>query len=103
VDEAYDITTEILKKSDSTQKRIHAYYVLVNNIILARYYVDKGYYPIATTLTEEALSQIQNMHSTAYLPAIMRLYEKLKDSSYGKSVEVAELGLRLLFVQDPSL
>jgi hypothetical protein len=102
-DEAYTISDEIFQKSDPAQKRRHAYHTLDNYIILAQYYLDKGYYEIATTQTENALSQMEEMNSLVHLPTIMSLYGQLTESSYRNSVKVAELGLHLLFVQYPWL
>ena len=102
-EEAYKISDEILQKSDHTLKRRHAYHTLDHYIILSQYYLDKGYHPMATTQIEMALSQMEEMNSLVHLPMIVHLYEQLTESSYGKSVEVAELGLHLLFVQYPWL
>jgi tetratricopeptide (TPR) repeat protein len=103
VDEAYDVNTEMIQQSDPEQKRFHAYHVLDSTIVQSIYYMDKSYFPIATTLAQDALSMMEEMNSTIHLPMTVRLYENLRATSYGKSTEVAELGLRLLFMQHPQM
>ncbi len=60
-----------------------------NNVLLAKAYLDKEYYPIATSLAHDALGIFQ--HSAWHIRHISKIYEELKRSSYGNSVEVAEL------------
>ncbi len=101
--EAFDVNKEMLKHSNTEHKRFHAYHIMDGHIIEALYYIDKGYYPIATALVQEALTMMEEMNSTIHLPITIHVYEDLKGSPYGKSVEVAELGLHLLFIQHPDL
>lgn len=101
-DEAYDVYTigaRLLQKSNSPHKLTNAFLVLDTSLILARYYLDTGYYPMAITQLEEALSQMEKMNVTSHLPTVECMYEELKGTSCWNSIELAELGLRLLFMQ----
>nr|BBH86365.1 hypothetical protein KTC_11160 [Thermosporothrix sp. COM3] len=97
--QAQDILDELEQHQARKGKRIHNYERLNNIFILARSHFGKGYYPIATTLAQEALSLMEEMQSYIHLPVIKRLYEDLSSTSYGKSDDVAALGLQILFLE----
>lgn len=102
-DAAEDSLTEMLKHSTPELKRFHGYQLIGQNLVQAIIYIDKGYYPIATTLVQEALTIMKQIQSTVHIPTANRIYAQLQASSYGKSTEVAELGLQLLFLQIPQM
>ena len=102
-DEAYHTSTLVAQKIDAKQKRSSDYHMLDTYIVQVLCYLDQGYHPVATSLSIEAIQMMIKMKSTIYLPTIERIYNDLKASPYGKSEEVAELGLQLLFVQFPTL
>lgn len=102
-DEAYLVNDEMIKHSTLQPKRFQAYHSIDSNIIQALYHMDKKHYPVATVLAQTSLTMMQDINSTLHLPVVIRIYESLLESTYGTSIEVAELGLSLLFVQFPQL
>lgn len=101
--QAEEAIVELEKYAHKNPKRFHSYYQMEEKIVQALIYLDRGYYPIATSLLQNALDEMKQMKSTIHLPIANRIYEQLQESSYGKSTEVAELGLQLLFLQIPQL
>jgi hypothetical protein len=74
-----------------------------NTMSQAKAYFYKGYYPMATALAADALDVVKNYKSSVNIARLTNLYEDLKESSYGNSSEVAQLGIALLKVQQPHL
>jgi len=72
-------------------------------VIESRVYIDQECYPIATTLALDALKIMQEVRSSIYLPTLRNIHEMLKASPEGNSSEVAELGIRLLFLEYPDV
>jgi hypothetical protein len=103
VSEAEEAIAEIRKQSDPNLKRFHGYALMSEEVLQAIVYLDKRYYPIATAQIQDALRLMKQMSTTIHLPVANRIYDDLRASSYGKSVEVAELGLQILFIQYPQL
>lgn len=66
-----------------------------NTILQARAYIEKGLYPIASTLAEEALPTVKAIQSGVNLARINFIYVQLRGSSYGNSPDVARLGMKL--------
>jgi transcriptional regulator with XRE-family HTH domain len=69
----------------------------------AKTYFVEEFYPIAATLAEDALSMAQEIDSPINVARVQALYRGLRASRYGKGPEVAELGIKLLRVQQPEL
>jgi hypothetical protein len=74
-----------------------------NMMTQAKAYFYKGYYPMAATLAGDALNVVKSYKSSVNIARLTNLYEDLKESSYGSSSEVAQLGIALLKVQQPHL
>ncbi len=66
----------------------------------AKVYMDWGYYPIATTIAINSITNVQHRWNILYISAI---HEDLKASKYGNSKEVSNLGIALLKAQQPHL
>ncbi|MBV9705828.1 MAG: hypothetical protein JO125_00280 [Chloroflexi bacterium] len=69
----------------------------------AKTYFVEELYPIAATLGQEALLIAQEIDSPISVARVEALYRGLRASPYGKHPEVAELGIKLLRVQQPEL
>ena len=67
-----------------------------NTILQAKAYTEKGLYPIAASLSEEALPLVKAIQSGVNIARIASLYIQFKESSYGNSPDVARLGAKLL-------
>jgi len=67
-----------------------------NTILQAEAYTEKGLYPIAASLSEEALPCVKEIQSGINIARIGKLYTRLKRSPYGDSPDVARLGMKLL-------
>jgi hypothetical protein len=86
------IDLAIENASPYSSSRKHQAYI---NILQARSWYDRGYHKIATTLATEALVVMKEINSRANINRIAQLHSDLKESSYGKSTDVAWLGLEL--------
>ncbi len=80
-----------------------AYREAESDILSARTYIDKNDHPFATKLAQDALSIIDEIHYQTLLPHITAIHTMLKESKYGKSRSVAELGVELMKVQNPNV
>jgi hypothetical protein len=98
--EADDLITDIFRAKYS--KRLRKYDVIGEKFLTALIYIDKGYYPVATTLLQEAV-ELAGKDDLPILPSLEKAYEALLEGPYGKEREVAEVGLQLLLVQMPHL
>jgi len=74
-----------------------------NYLLLTKSYLVEGLYPIATASAENALDLVKDINSRWGLTYIEGLYRGLRASPYGKSTEVAQLGIKLLRVQQPEM
>jgi hypothetical protein len=97
--QASKLLDEMEKVARPQERRTHGYERLGSAIIQSYIYLDQGYYPIASTLALEALSIMQEIKSGMHLPTLTRLHERLQASSYGKSLEVAEVGIGIAKAQ----
>jgi hypothetical protein len=98
-EQASKLLNEMERAVQPQEKRLHGYERLNNALIQSYIYLDQGYYPIASTLALEALSIMQQIKSQIHLPSLIRLHERLQASSYGKSLEVAEVGIGIAKAQ----
>jgi hypothetical protein len=98
-DEALRYLHSIDRGVDTQIKRLHAY----TDIQLARVYLAKKYYPIATTLATNALMAVRDANSSVNIARITRIYEGLKASGYDEDREVTKLGIALMTAQRPDL
>ena len=90
---------EATRATTPTQKRRQT----DNALLLAKSYLVEGLYPMATTYAEDALDLVKDISSHWKLAYVEGLYRGLRASTYGKSSEVARLGVKLLRVQRPEL
>ncbi|GHO97678.1 hypothetical protein KSF_077260 [Reticulibacter mediterranei] len=104
------LATEILNEleirnhgSNAEEKRHNAYHQMECNLAYARIYKDQEYFPVVSTLLQEALTLAQQINSRVHLRSISNLHNDLKMSSYGKNEEVAMLGVEIMKVQHPHL
>lgn len=67
-----------------------------NNILQARAYIEKGWYPVAASLAEDALPMVKSIQSEVNIARINSIHMDLSRSSYGNSPDVARLGAKLL-------
>jgi len=81
--------------------RFHGFALIEDLMLQGMIYRSKGYYPLACSMFIEAVSLMKPGH--IYMTTIEQEYEKLKVSSFGKSKDVAELGLKLLVLQMPHM
>jgi tetratricopeptide (TPR) repeat protein len=70
---------------------------------LARSYMIEGKYEMTVAYTESALSTLQGKGSALNLTRLAAIYHELRRSPYGKSTDVARLGISLLKIQKPML
>jgi hypothetical protein len=94
---AFDALT--LVPADENRKRRYAFSAYVQ----ARSWFEMGDYPIATQLALDAVTIAGEIQSHVNINHIAELYQELQETNYGKSPAVAELGLQLIRVQNPSL
>ncbi|MBV9689619.1 MAG: hypothetical protein JO202_07895 [Ktedonobacteraceae bacterium] len=73
------------------------------NLIQARAAIDKKEYAYGANLLIDMAAMMEELHSTDLLPDVEALYQRLKETSYKHSVEVARLGLALTQVKYPEL
>ncbi len=69
----------------------------------AKAYFDKGEYPMATKLALDAIAVVRVIESWVNIARVSRLYGILKESSYGGSFEVAQLGVELMRLEHPNI
>lgn len=81
-------------RADRNKRRL-AYQQLESNIVLSQVWLDRDYYPIATTLAQDALTISEKLRSDIHLQFVEKLHASLKSSSYGSDMEVAKLGIQL--------
>lgn len=94
---ALDALTQV--PTDENRKRRFAY----SAYLQARCWLEMGDYPIATQVAYDAVVVAGEIKSQVNINRIAKLYRELQTTSYGKSPAVAELGLQLIRVQNPSL
>jgi tetratricopeptide (TPR) repeat protein len=85
------------------EKRVNAYHQMECNLAYARIYRDQGYYPIVVTLLQDTLDLTQQVNSQVHLRSISNIYDDLKASNYGESVEMAMLGVAIMKAQYPQI
>ncbi|HEU5378004.1 MAG TPA: tetratricopeptide repeat protein [Ktedonobacteraceae bacterium] len=99
-DAAEEAITETIKlmspdtRTDRNRRHI-AHRQLESNLVMSQVWLDRDYYPIATSLAQDALKIGEKLGSNTYLSFVDRIYTSLQSSSYGKDVEVARLGIQL--------
>lgn len=69
----------------------------------SRIYLDKGYYPIAIALANEAIALAKSLEEPILFSRIEVLYREFKASIFGNDFEVAQLGAELMKAQNPGL
>lgn len=94
---AFDSLT--LVPADENRKRRFAY----SAYLQARCWFETGDYSIATQVAYDATVVAAAIHSQVNINRVAKLYRELQITSYGKSPAVAELGLQLIRIQNPSL
>ncbi len=94
-DTAEDLVNEMTRQMRTDAKRHVAYRKLESNIVLSQVWLDRDYYPIATTLAQEALKIGEELESDIHVQFVDSIYGNLKLSSYGRDMEVAKLGIQL--------
>jgi hypothetical protein len=99
-DTAEESITEALKlmspdvRTDRNKRHV-AHRQLESDIVLSQIWFDRDYYPIATSLAQDALTIGAELGSSIYVPFVDRIHVNLKSSSYGSDTEVAKLGIQL--------
>ena len=97
-DAAEESITEALKlmspntRTDQNKRHV-AHRQLESNIVLSQIWLDRDYYPIATSLAQDALKIGEELGSSTYLSFVDRIYTGLQSSRYGSDMEVAKLGI----------
>lgn len=89
--------------SGSAHPRFQVYDTVDSYLIQSACYLTQGLYPIACASLHDAVEKMREINTPQLLSYAINLFEMLKRSNYGKSIEVAELGLSLLFLQHPQL
>jgi tetratricopeptide (TPR) repeat protein len=74
----------------------------INVRIAESYYVEESY-DRAVASVEDALELMKDVDSKQNLTRLSNLHKRLKESTFGKSQEVAALGVKLFKVQHPEL
>ena len=87
------------KNTNSSLARRNAFI----DIQSAKAYFDKGEYPMATKLALDAIAVVGVIESWVNIARVSRLYGDLKESSYGDSFEVAQLGVELMRLEHPNI
>ncbi|MBV9691588.1 MAG: hypothetical protein JO202_17965 [Ktedonobacteraceae bacterium] len=72
-------------------------------LLKAQAWLDEGYYPDATKLARKILLVIKEHKLVVGFMRIEALYQSLKDTNYGRSVEVAQLGMDLMIARYPEI
>jgi hypothetical protein len=67
-----------------------------SELLKAKAWLDKGYYPDVVKLARKTLLAVKEHELAKERTRIEALYQRLKDTNYGKSVEVAQLGMDLM-------
>ena len=68
-------------------------------LLKAKAWLDKGYYPDVVKLARKTLLVVKEHELAGERTRIEALYQSLKDTNYGKSVEVAQLGMDLMIAR----
>jgi tetratricopeptide (TPR) repeat protein len=84
---------------DPGKKRHDLYHQMECDIAYARIYTHQEYYPIATTLLQDALDLMQQAKTNIHATNIRTIYDTIKTSEYGKTEEFAQLGVSLMKAQ----
>jgi tetratricopeptide (TPR) repeat protein len=87
----------------STEKLFSAHRQAHHDIIQAAIALDQEWYPVAVTLLDEAINQLERIHSRVHFYELSRLYQQLKASPYGEQAEVTVLHIGMLRLQYPEL
>jgi hypothetical protein len=74
-----------------------------NATLLAKSYLIEGRYAMATARAEDTLDLLKDIGSSTQLAYVEALYRGLRTSPHGKHPDVAELGVKLLRVQQPQM
>ncbi|MBV9690942.1 MAG: helix-turn-helix transcriptional regulator [Ktedonobacteraceae bacterium] len=74
-----------------------------SELLKAKAWLDKGYYPDVTKLARKTLLVVREHELAGERARIEALYQRLKDTNYGKSVEVAQLGMDLMLARYPEV
>jgi hypothetical protein len=74
-----------------------------SELFRAKAWLDKGYYPDVAKLARTTLQIVQERELAVERTRIEALYQRLRDTNYGKSVEVAQLGVDLMLARYPEL
>ena len=69
------------------------------SVLLAQAYMKRGLFPVALSCAQEGLSLAKEIHSTVNIARIAKMYDDLRASDYGNTMEVAELGIELMRAQ----
>ncbi len=85
------------------ESRLTSYREAWSDILWAKASIDTNDHPFATKLAQDALSIMSEIQSQALIPHITAIHTTLKESKYGKSRSVAELGVELMKVQNPNM
>jgi len=88
-----DDAIEQIQLADTTATSGLARRHTFNAILEARAYCDKKYFPVATAIAHETLSEAVSVRSVVNIARIDALYKSLKNTEYGNSAEVMNLGV----------
>jgi hypothetical protein len=72
-------------------------------LLKAKAWLDKGYYPDVTKLARKTLLTVQQHELATERARLEALHQSLKETNYGKSVEVAQLGMDLVIARYPTI
>jgi tetratricopeptide (TPR) repeat protein len=91
--------TWMRKQIPADQERLN----ISAELLKAKAWLDKGYYPDATKLARKTLLVVKEQQIAVELARIEALHQSLKDSNYGRSAEVAQLGMDLMLARYPEI
>lgn len=74
-----------------------------NHILQAEIHIDQGQYPVAVALAEEALAYAVGIQSHVHLSKLVRVCNMLKESPYGRNIEVTMLEIGVMRNLRPEL
>jgi tetratricopeptide (TPR) repeat protein len=100
---AYEALEELERATFPDESRRTAFKEVESAILQAKAHIDKEEYAFVTQLAKDAAKTMREIKSSFRVHDVEVLYTTLKESKYGKSRAVAELGVDLLKVQRPEL